>query len=401
MYELLKDDILKESPSSFLEWRYENFRFWFDQIEGFVYRVFDRYGYGDKVELSWEETNRVQYGFNPLNVKVLRIKSWIKDESDVKLCIPVPNDFDVFDVNSSLYILKAELADKPVVAYDGEIRIRFFKIGPDGLFTFLSNKARIKVPLATVLIELGLLKKDDFEIVESCSGQDCIETKEGFLIRFKKYKGTPFDKLILKSLANIRSLDDLQNRSFFTFMNRFVFDTFMLYQFEKHYGLKDLDKKTTPYLLRELFDKVIPDLYNESIENRYTFIHTSQKYIIYYDAIVEFMIRECFDKVLQRQQIYKYRVDTHAILKWLVSSNPRFELVTSEETPFREINLKETVITSLKDPTPAQRTCDLSYKYNIDPINTPDNEKLGLVQRVARNVKLDKIGRFIQGGNSE
>jgi hypothetical protein len=136
-------------------------------------------------------------------------------------------------------------------------------------------------------------------------------------------------------------------------------------------------------------------MFNESY-NKYTFTHLAQKYVSFYDMIVETMLRQMFDSVLSRGQSPKFRVDQHGLLKWLVAGNPRFQLLQANENIFREINMKETIITNIKIPPVHYRTVDYTYIFNIDPINTPDKDKLGIVQRVVKTVNLNELGKFTE-----
>jgi len=396
MFSLMKQ-IVEPTTNSFLEWRMENFKYWFDKIPMLVEKAFKRYENRTNIKLKdieWEESKAITYrGFSPLNIKVLKIHTTGRDESTVSIAVPVPTHYDLFEVNASYYVLVAEFVDYPITTYDKVLRMRYFRVDQGWFYSGTQEKW----PLPTVMVSLGLLDPNDFEIVSNAEDIDESVTylKNGSTcVRFKRYSGKPFDRQILLGLNHIRSLDQLQNKQIPEKLSRFELSTFLIYQLDLFYGLT-FDSYSTTSIVRKLLEKGI-QIYNETYNKNYTFGSLQQKYISYYDLIVEFLIWKMIDNVLQRHQTYKFKVDSHGILKFLVASNPRFQLLSSIETPFREINLKETITTLIDNPPPSYRSTHASYLYNIDPINTPDTDKLGIVQRVTKTIQLDVLGRFKQ-----
>jgi len=402
MFLLMKQEFDK-TTNAVLEWRMENFKYWFSKIPELIefgFQVNDTNIELHDIEIEDSNPNATYHGFCPLNIKVLKLTTrhpTQKEPYTTKLHIPVPTIRDIYEVNASYYVLMNEFVDYPVTTYDDIIRIRFFRIDPDGTFSFISTKGvRERHPLASVLVSLDILSKDDFEVVESKELPQDVEWKGRGYIRFKKYSGTPFDDLILKSLNKVRSLEQLSGNVMNGFFKNFKPPTFMIYFIEKFYDFKfsSYDPKT---FLKEIIERVTISLYNQTYKSGMIFPDLRQKHVVHYDAIVDYIIKQLVDKPLQRPKYQQsIRVDANAILKWLVAGNPRFQCITSFENPYREINLKETIITQIENPLPSYRTVDMTYLYNVDPINTPDNQKLGMVQRLSKTVKLDEFGRFVE-----
>jgi len=387
MFQLMKE-IFNETSNSFLEWRFENFRYWYEKIPELVEKAFLR---NDKVELLdldlTDSDPKTYYGYNPLNIKVLTLKTKAREENIQKLYIPVPGPYDIFNVNSMPYILIAEMIDQLITVYDQTIRLRYFKIEND---SFIFN--RTHYPLAKFLVTIGYYDKSDFEVVSEVQGPNDVDTGK-CIIRFKKYKGTPFDKMVVASLQKVKTIGDLFDPSLRNRTNQFDIGTYYIYQLNLFYDL-DIDySETTCDILCKWIRKA-EEMFNTDLRFS-SFGDVSQKYISYYDIIVEYLLKRVIDTTLQRRGLVKFRTDPNSILKWLVASNPRFQLVQSFENVFREVNMKETVVININNPPDRYRTVDPSYLYTIDPINTPDNEKMGIVQRVSKTVKLDQLGRFI------
>jgi len=394
MFSLMKQ-VVEPTSNSFLEWKIENFHYWFNKIPELVERAFKRYEEKTNIKLksiSWEEPKAITYhGFSPLNIKILRIETTGKDESSVHIAVPVPTRSDIYEVNASHYIMVCEFVDYPITTYDRILRMRYFRVD-QGMFYSGSLE---KWPLPVVLVALGLLDPKDIEVVNDISDIDdsvtCLKDGSTY-IRYKKFTGQPFDHQILRGFNHLKSLDQLYNKQIIEKLNKFELSTFLIHQLELFYDMT-LNTFDTVTIVREMLKKGI-EIYNETYDKQYSFGSLQQKYVSYYDMIVEFLVWKMIDNVLQRHQTYKFKVDSHGILKFLVASNPRFQLLSSIETPFREINLKETITTLINNPPPSYRSTHATYLYNIDPINTPDTDKLGIVQRVTKTVQLDVLGRF-------
>jgi len=132
---------------------------------------------------------------------------------------------------------------------------------------------------------------------------------------------------------------------------------------------------------------------------RNRFYTVSQKRIKYWDQIVEYLLTRLEMMLVNYKRnkvINKINIDKEMLLKWLVTGNPIFEYVPSLDNPLREVNMKETIVITIRRELPLHYlSLDLSYEDRIDPINTPDNEKLGKVQRLAKTVELDELGNFV------
>lgn len=394
MVHLLVDENLKKND--FLEWRFSNFHFWFDKIRDIIEITFKRYGVElEAVEIHESQVHKPYYGFSPTNIKELHIH-YRKNGTVEKLLIylPVIGKYDLFFVNSSYYILIAEIADRPISAFhEPEINktllnFKFARLENHKLY--IGNK---QLALAPALYTCGYLNKSDFEQVdqEPDITKGIVSTKDGKILRYKKFEDTAFDKFILSSIEKVK-YSDLFSTSYLKTINSFNVDTFYLYQVELFYGLQLYDKDTAT-ILKSLLE-ISKSIFENAYANQHNFITLDQKHVVYYDAIVSYLINQ-LDQALTRRFISKNRIDNKTILKWLLAGNTRFRFLNTIDNPFREYNMKETVFFDINYLPDRFRTVHQSYINRIDPVNTPDNDSLGQVQRVSKHVKLDQLGRFI------
>ena len=396
MVHLLVDDNLKRN--NFLEWRFSNFQFWFDKIKDIIEITFKRHEVDlEDVKIHESEVHKPYYGFSPTNIKELHVY-YRKNGTVEKLLIylPVIGKYDIFFVNSAYYVLIAEIADRPISAFHepeiGKVLLnfKFARLELENAKMYIGNK---QLPLAPALVSCGFLTKDDFEEVDQQPNiaKGIIVTKDGKVLRYKKFSDTAFDRFILSSIEKVK-YSDLFSMSHLKTINSFNVDTFYLYQVQLFHDIQLYDKNTAA-ILRNLLE-ISKDIFENAYVNHHNFITLDQKHVVYYDAIVNYLVNQ-LDQALTRRFISKNKIDNKSILKWLLAGNTRFRFLSTIDNPFREYNMKETVFFDINYLPDRFRTVHQSYIDAIDPVNTPDNDSLGQVQRVSRYVKLDHLGRFI------
>jgi hypothetical protein len=302
----------------------------------------------------------------------------------------------MFEVNSNPYILRMEFADKPLCVYSDKVdssnplnaKIRIKSLYAGVKF----GGSKVDAPVAALLLFSGLITEDMLVERTEPNEYSFPTRRSNIYIEYKGYKNTPFDKLITKSFEMVFSLKHLKE---FVPKIQKLFESFTFGPYYR-FLLNDFESSDTEifnYLLRQGID-----IFNKGgYKNR--FYTVSQKRIKYWDQIVEYLLTRLEIMLVNYKRsktINKVNIDKEMLLKWLVTGNPIFEYVPSLDNPLREINMKETIVITIRRELPLHYlSLDLSYENRIDPINTPDNEKLGKVQRLAKTVELDELGNFI------
>jgi len=398
MYISTFKNYIDQHKSNVLEWRFENFKFWFNKLPFLIEKLFELYG--GKLKLVDVEivdvVDECPVGFSPLNLKKLIIKTRTDDKQfENEIYLPIPNKYDMFEVNSNPYIMRMEFADKPLCVYNDtdtnnplNAKIRIKSIVISDRFGAL----KYAIPLIGLLVVLGDVSIDDIHITtEPVENYIKSTRKKNLYLNWLKFSNKPFDKLILASLSKFlpEEVNSYKAR-LEKFFNTFTFGTYF------RYLINDFESTELEIFIK-LFKQGIEIFNNGGYKNK--FYTTSQKRIKYWDLIVEYLLTRLEIGLVNYRNmkvINKVKFDKEMLLKWLVSGNTMFQYVQGMENPFREINMKETIVIAIKNELPLHYlSLDMSFLDKIDPINTPDNEKLGKVQRLSKTVELDEFGNFV------
>jgi len=400
-----------------LRWKQENVKYWVERFPAIIDSIFQpmnevskRHQYVKcEVNVPLSDKDKPEFAPNNIVKAVITFYDKTKGESrDIPIFIPVPDPkFDYFIVNNNYYYLMPELSDKPIVAYQNELRIHSILIDQHG-FLHLKNK---KIPLFKVVNAFGLNEVLGYEVkiidrdeylqkrILYSSANNILPLPNGnyMALIVKKDRFTEFEKLVLKSLVREykrspkRFNPNEKDESAYRILNEYSFSPI----FREIIGKPDLPEKG-------VFDQLLL-LGREEYAKNYNkkFVNLSTKRVAYLDRIFDtfcvrlYKLRQ--DLITRHQQTLDKlaRLDANDLCKRLLKGNRFFQTPNIIYNIYKEMDYRFKVLLCVENAPTHYRTVDASHLFNIDPIETPDRETIGVVLHFSVHVKLDKYGYFV------
>jgi RNA polymerase Rpb2, domain 3 len=340
-------------------------------------------------------------GFHFTNVILITFKlSKYEDQIQVKL--PIPNENDVFMINDTYRILTAELLD-------GVISVRnlgdTLSLRWQFLISALSSDDRGRMRVGNVRIPLwriffNVLTKEDLKkaklnfVLSKTPIEGMYEYELPKFVDMKLYVPTPKDKLHIFQRTMINSImfdndikDSLEPKLEDGVLQQIkdLIDPITAHIYRIN-DVKDLCKLT----LKEIKDKKRENLVGSNLEF---------KRVRSLEVILGVFYRKLIETARQQKRQAKIRLSADYLLKCMftdASLQRIFEYLDMGNV-FKEMSLKHKIVTPVEHLPMDLRDVHSSFFENIDPYDSPDDEKCGRINYVTMDARLDKYGRFITG----
>ena len=338
-------------------------------------------------------------GFHFTNVILITFKL-SKYEDIIQVKLPIPNESDVFMINDTYRILTMELLDGVVSVRNlGDMLALRWQF----LISALSSDDRGRMRVGNVRIPLWqifyqALTKDELKKAKLYFELSATPVKDMFeydLVKFpndlKLYIPVPKDKLHIFQRTMIASI---------------VHDT----------TVKSLEPKLTPEVIKQIDDLIDPitshiykihnftDLCRFTVQSlkdtkRENLVGSNLEFkrVRSLEVILGVFYRKLIETAKQQKRQLKIRLSADYLLKCMFTDanlQRIFEYLDMGNI-FKEMSLRHKIVTPVEHLPYDLRDVHASFFENVDPYDSPDDEKCGRINYITMDCELDQYGRFI------